>query len=149
MDAREIKSLLDRLQVGTGQKAVALRCDCENLETVCITINDADRVCVTDDHRTFQYLARGNDSTYMPLESLDLTSVQRICDSLAIDFKPAPEDGFPSLECCPDPDESIKGAIERVAEAVDQVFKLAMRSELQHGSAQEGGGQPLARPGSK
>jgi hypothetical protein len=131
MDAKEIKLLLDRLREGIGQKAVALRCDCENLETVYIRIKDTDDVCVTDDHRTFQYLDRGSDSTYIPLESLDLSSVQSICDSLSIDFKPAPEDGFPSLECCPDPDESIAGVVERVAEAVDQVFKLAMRPELQ------------------
>jgi hypothetical protein len=131
MDAKEIKLLLDRLRDGIGQKAVALRCDCENLETVYITINDADDVCVTDDHRTFQYLDRGSDSTYIPLESLDLSSVQSICDSLSIVFKPAPEDGFPSLECCPDPNDSIAGAVERVAEAVDQVFSLAMRLDLQ------------------
>ncbi len=131
MDAKEIKLLLDRLRDGIGQKAVALRCDCENLETVYITINDANDVCVTDDHRTFQYLDRGSDSTYIPLESLNLSSVQSICDSLSIEFKPAPEDGFPSLECCPDPNESIAGTVERVAEAVDQVFGLAMRPDLQ------------------
>ena len=131
MDAKEIKLLLDRLHDGIGQKAVALRCDCENLETVYITINETDDVCVTDYHRTFQYLDRGSDSTYIPLESLNLPSVQSICHSLSIDFKPAPEDGFPSLEYCPDSNESIAGAVERVAEAVDQVFKLAMRPELQ------------------
>jgi hypothetical protein len=131
MDAEEIKLLLARLQDGVGQKSVALRCDCENLETVYITINDADHVCVTDDHKTFQYLDRGSDSTYIALESLDLSSVQSTCDSLSIEFKPAPEDGFPSLECCPDPDDSIAKAVVRVAEAVDQVFQLAMRPELQ------------------
>jgi hypothetical protein len=131
MDAKEIKLLLERLRDGIGQKAVALRCDCDNLETVYITINDADEVCVTDDHRTFQYLDRGSDSTYIPLDSLNLSSVQSICDSLSIEFKPAPEDGFPSLECCPDSNESIGEAVERVAEAVDQVFSLAMRPDLQ------------------
>ncbi|MEZ5329096.1 MAG: hypothetical protein R3F19_28960 [Verrucomicrobiales bacterium] len=48
MDAKEIKLLLDRLRDGIGQKAVALRCDCANLETVYITINDTDDVCVSE-----------------------------------------------------------------------------------------------------
>ena len=131
MNTGDIKLLLERLRAGIGQKSVALRCDCDNLETVYITINESHDVCVTDDHKTFQYLDRGDDSTYIPLESFDLSKVQSICDSLSVDFKPAPADGFPSIEYLPDSGESIAEAVERVAEAVDQVFNLAMSPDIQ------------------
>lgn len=130
MDAREVKELLSRLAAGVRQRAIALRCECENLETAYVIVDEGGDVLVTDDHRTFQYLDRGTDSTYVPVQSLDMVAVRQICDDLRVELKPAPPDGYPSVECVVDLGQPVAEVIERVAEAVDRVFELAMRRDL-------------------
>jgi hypothetical protein len=90
MDAEEVRDLMRQLAGGVGQPRVALRCDCENLETVYVAADEGGTVRVTDDHRTFQYLDKGTDSTYVPLESLDLAQV---CRELRVELRSAPPDG--------------------------------------------------------
>lgn len=130
MDAKGIRELMNRLAGGVGQQKIALRCDCENFETVFVLVDENGEVCVTDDHRTFQYLARGTDATYVPLPSLDMTAASQACAEFCVDLKPAPPDGYPSIECVVGREQSIQETVERVAEAVDRVFNLAMRSDL-------------------
>jgi hypothetical protein len=130
MDVQETKELMSRLAAGVGQRAIALRCECENLETAYVIVDEVGDVLVTDDHRTFQYLDRGTDSTYVPVQSLDMVAARQICDDLRVELKPAPPDGYPSIECVVDLGQPIAEAIERVAEAVDRVFELAMRRDL-------------------
>jgi hypothetical protein len=130
MDAQELKELMTRLAAGVAQRGIALRCDCENLETAYVVVDDVGHVLVTDNHETFYYLARGTDSTYVPLQNLDMAAARQICDDLRVELKPAPPDGYPSIECVVDLGQPIAEAIERVAEAVDRMFDLAMRSDL-------------------
>jgi hypothetical protein len=130
MEAQEVKEMMTRLAAGVGQRAIALRCECENLETAYVIVDEGGGVLVTDDHRTFQYLDCGTDSTYVPARSLDMVAVRQICDDLRVELKPAPPDGYPSIECVVELGQAIREAIERVAAAVDRVFKLAMRRDL-------------------
>ncbi len=121
---------MSRLAAGVGQQGIALRCECENLETAYVIVDEGGHVLVTDDHRTFQYLDRGTNSTYVPVQSLDMDAVRQICDDLCVQLKPAPPDGYPSIECVVGLGQPIAEAIERIAEAVDRVFDLAMRRDL-------------------
>ncbi|MBT3194079.1 MAG: hypothetical protein HN341_16165 [Verrucomicrobia bacterium] len=83
-----------------------------------------------DDHRTFQYLDIGNNSTYVPAESVDVLAVRRACDEVQVSFRNAPPDGYPSIECLVGPSDSVADAVARVAEAVGRVFQLALREDL-------------------
>jgi hypothetical protein len=82
-----------QLAGAVGQPKVALRCDCENLETVYVAVREGGTVRVTDDHRTFKYLDKGTGSTYVPLESLDLAAAARVCRDLRVELRSAPPDG--------------------------------------------------------
>jgi len=130
MDAKEIRDLMQQLAEGVGQRGIALRCDCENLETVYVLVDENGDVRVTDDHRTFQYLDRGTDATYVPLQSLDMATARQACAEFRVELKPAPPEGYPSIECAPEPGEPISDVIERVAAAVDRIFNLASRPAL-------------------
>ncbi len=130
MDAERVRDLMRQLALGVGQGEIALRCDCENLETVYVIVEEGGSVRVTDAHATFQYLDRGTDSTYVPVERLDLEAVRHACQELRVELKPAPPDGYPSIECALNPKEPLSETVERVAAAVDRIFSLAMRPEL-------------------
>jgi hypothetical protein len=130
MDAEQVRDLMRQLGDGVGRRGVALRCDCENLETVYVAVDKDGTVRVSDDHSTFQYLDNGADSTYVPVESLDLAAVAQVCRGLGVELRSAPPDGYPSIECVPKPGEPVSEAVERMAEAIDRVFALAMGPEL-------------------
>ncbi len=130
MNAQEVKELINRLAAGVGQRAIALQCDCENLETAYVIVDKGGDVLVTDAHKTFQYLHDRPSSTYVPFESLDMDAARQICDDLRVELKPAPPEGYPSIECVVGLGQPIAEAVERVAEAIDRVFELAMRSNL-------------------
>ena len=139
MNAQEVKQLINRLAAGVGQRAIALQCDCENLETAYVIVDEGGDVLVTDAHKTFQYLHDCPSSTYVPVESLDMIAARQICNELCVELKPAPPEGYPSIECVVDLGQPIAEAIERVAEAIDRVFELAMRSDLKRkGSPTQG-----------
>ena len=130
MDAEHIGKLMLQLAEGVGQRRIALRCDCENLERVYVIRETGGGIRVTDDHRTFQYLDGGTDSTYVPIASVDLTAARKICQELGVELGSAPPDGYPSIECIPKPGDLVSDVIERVATAVDRIFNLAMRPDL-------------------
>lgn len=130
MDVKKIRDLMRQLAEGVGQRGIALRCDCENLETVYLIVEEGGTIRVTDDHRTFQYLDGGTDSTFVPVASLDLRAARQICQELCVELRPPPPDGYPSIECIPKSGEPISEVIERVATAVDRIFNLAMRPDL-------------------
>ncbi len=130
MDAEQVRDLMQQLALGVGQQEVALRCDCENLETVYVILEQGGSVRVTDDHRTFQFLGSGTDSTYVPAENLDLGAARLACQELGVELKPGPPDGYPSIECVQKPREPLADVVERVAETVDRIFTLATRPEL-------------------
>jgi len=121
---------MQQFVLGTGQHKLALQCDCENLETVYLVLDQDGSVLVTDDHRTFQYLDGGTDSTYVAVESLDLEAARQVCEERGVELKPATPDGYPSIECVLKSGEPLSVAIARVAEAIDCVFSLARRPDL-------------------
>ncbi len=127
MTGREAGELLLRLQEGAVQPRVALKCECENLETVYIRI-ESESVCVTDDHRTFQYLECGGDTSYVKTSDIDLNMARRLCEGLKVEFKDAPVDGFPSIECFVEPNQPIAEVVKRVAEAIDCLFHYALKA---------------------
>jgi len=130
MKAKEISKLLNKLRDALRQPDVTVRCQCDNLETVYIFADQGGGVRVTDDHRTFQYLDTCGNSCYVPVESLDMTVVQRLCEELRVELKPPPPDGYPSIECIVSNGHPVADSVERVAQAVDRVFELAMRKDL-------------------
>ena len=130
MLAQDVGELLLRLHEAVGQREVFLRCECENLETVYVHAGENGVVRVTDDHRTFQYLSVGRDSTYVQLENLDFTVARRLCEELHVELRDAPPNGYASIESLVQPTEPIADAVERVAQAVDRVFQLSMRGDL-------------------
>src|SRR5688572_16795647 len=129
MLANEVQQLLSRLREGIRQ-GVAIRISCDNLETVYVRLEDGDGIRVDDDHRTFQYLTESNDSTYVPVERLDLDSVRKVCAKYQVELVDAPPEGYPRIECRVQPEQLIADAVDRVASAIDEVFELA-RNELQ------------------
>jgi hypothetical protein len=65
-----------------------------------------------------------------PIESLDLAAAAQVCQELRVELRPAPPEGYPSLECVAKPGEPMSDAVERVAKAIDRMFALAMRRDL-------------------
>jgi len=93
MNAEEVRDLMRQLAGGAGQPRVALRRDCENLETVYVAVDEGGTVRLTDDRRTFQYLDERTDSTYVPLESLNLAAAAQVCRELRVELRSAPPNG--------------------------------------------------------
>jgi hypothetical protein len=130
MNAREVRELLQRLQQGIGQTSAALECRCDNLETVYVLATQAGEVVVSDQGRTFAYLGRGTDSTYRPTDELDMAAVAEMCLRSGVALRCDDPEAYPRIECVVDPIGSVAEAVERVAEAVDGVFHLALRDDL-------------------
>jgi hypothetical protein len=93
MNAEKVRDLMRQLAGGVGQPRVALRCDCENLETAYVAVDGRGTVRVTDDCRTFQYLDERTDSTYVPFQSLDLAAAAQVCRELRVELRSASPNG--------------------------------------------------------
>lgn len=130
MLAYEIKTVLSQLESRLGQHAISIRCNCANLEVVYVSLDEGGQVCVSDDHRTFQYLDGSNDSTYVAVGQIDLAAVAAACTHHGVALIPAGEDGFPRIEYKPRTDEPIADAIGKVASAVDAVFQIAINPSV-------------------
>jgi hypothetical protein len=128
--AAEVRELLQQLERGIGQPSVALECRCDNLETVYVSLTRAGEVLVGDQGRTFEYLGRGTDSTYRPTEALDMAAAAEACRRSGAALRCDDPEAYPRIECVVGPTGSVAEVIERVAEAVDQVFQLALRDDL-------------------
>ena len=127
MLAAELQTLLTRLRVGVAQPKITLRCDCENLETVYVHVDNNHAVWVTDSHRTFQYLGAAGNSTYVSLGELDMNAVRQVCNDLGVAVLASPPDGYPGIGRCVTEREPIALVVAQVAEAVERVFHLAMK----------------------
>jgi hypothetical protein len=127
MNDAEIKDLLQRLRLGFQQSNVTLKCDCDNLETVYVSLGEDGKVIVSDRGESIAYLSRGTDSTYRPLADSDFERVAEICQRLGVSLVNDDSEGYPRIECERAFDESVTEAIPRVADAVDQLFQFALR----------------------
>jgi hypothetical protein len=130
MSAGEVRELLQQLQRGIGQPSVALECRCKNLETVYVSLTLAGEVLVGDQGRTFEYLGRGTDSTYRPTEDLGMAAAAEACRQSGAALRCDDPEAYPRIECVVDPTGSVAEVVERVAEAIDRVFHLALRDDL-------------------
>ncbi len=130
MSAGEVRELLQQLQRGIGQPSVALECRCDNLETVYVSLTQAGEVLVSDQGQTFAYLGRGTDSTYRLTEELDLTAAAEACRQFGAALRWDDPEAYPRIEYVVDPAGSVAKVVQRVAEAVDRVFHLALRDNL-------------------
>jgi hypothetical protein len=130
MGADEIRELLERFQRGIGQSSVALECQCVNLETVYVSLTEAGEVVVSDHRETFAYLGHETDSTYRPMEELDMAAAAEACRQSGAVLRIDDPELYPRIECLVDLTGSVAEVIERVAEAVDRVFDLAVRDDL-------------------
>ena len=130
MSAEEVRELLQQLHLGISQPSVALECRCDNLETVYVSLTQAGAVLVSDQGTTFEYLDRGTDSTYRPTEELDMVAAAEACRRSGVTLRCDDPEAYPRIDCVVVPAGSVAEAVERVAEAVDGVFHLALRDDL-------------------
>jgi hypothetical protein len=107
-----------------------LECQCDNLETVYVSLAQADEVLVSDQGQTFGYLVGGTDSTYRSSEELDLAVAAEVCRRSGATLRCDEPESYPRIECLVGIAGSVAEAVERVAEAVDLVFHLALRDDL-------------------
>lgn len=128
MNGAEAKELLERIKLGLRQPTVSIECWCENLETVFVLLADSGEVLVSDGGKSFQYLNRGTDSTYRPVETLQMKEVEAICHRNGVTLIIEDPESFPRMECTVAPNASVADAVERVAEAVDNFFEWARRN---------------------
>jgi len=127
MNSDETKKLIEALHAGLGQPYIAVRCWCDNLETVFLLVDENGQLCVTDNHETFHYLATAGDKNHVSFNELDMNVVSQICESAGVTLTPETEEDFPSLEIRPSSGQDISEAIERVANAIDAIFELSAR----------------------
>jgi hypothetical protein len=121
----EVQQILSRLRAGIGQD-VCLECSCDNLETVYVHLQPDGRVRIDDGHETFKYLTVSGDETYVPVDDLDLAKVGTLVRDRGLELREAPEDGVRSIATWLSPQQPIADAVERVADAIDAIFALAM-----------------------
>jgi hypothetical protein len=124
----ELDRLLRAASGLLGCSDVGIRCSCENLEVVYVEREDG-RLLVTDRRETFQYLARGDDSTY-DLKLLDEATAREICRSHGAELD-ASDEMFPRIQReLASPDDDVAAAVTAVAAAVDAVYRAATRPHL-------------------
>lgn len=130
MNGEEVAKLLKALADGIKQRSIAVQCECENLETVYVLVDEAGNLRVTDSHQTFKYLEEANDRTYKEIKNLDIEEIREVCKGLGVELKDAPPDGYRSIEAEVQPGELIADTVARVADAIDRVFSFAVVDSL-------------------
>lgn len=103
MSPIEVRELLQKLHRGIGQRSVALECQCDNLETVYVSLTSADEVLVSDSGRTFGYLSRETDSHYRPMAQFDMASVAEACRLAGVSLNSEDPEGHPRIETTTSP----------------------------------------------
>jgi hypothetical protein len=129
MLADELEQVLIRLRDGVRQP-VSLECSCENFETVYVHLDETGGIRVDDRRRTFQYLHRSGDDTYVPFEELDLEAMRAAVHDFGVNLLDAPADDYASIECRLGAAQRVSDAVDRVSKAIDAVFHIALRADL-------------------
>jgi hypothetical protein len=104
-----------------GCDELALRCDCENLETVYV-IERYGELAVTDRGETFQYLERSGDDAYA---GIGVERARAICDRHGVELDDGEADGYPKVIDIVR-DKPARAAIEAVSAAVGELFSAAL-----------------------
>jgi len=123
-----LDGLLREASALVGCEDVSIRCWHALLEVVYVERREGDLV-VTDRGETYQYLSRGDDSTY-DMSLLDDDSVREICGKHGVELDTSDPELFPRIERHLSPDDDAASAVTAVAQAIDRVMAEAMRPEL-------------------
>lgn len=121
MRPSELLKLLQQARDDFGCVGVALRCDCENLETVYVT-DRCGELAVTDRGETFQYLDLSRDRAYA---KVDVERARAICLEHGVELHKCDDENYPEVIQVVG-DQTIRAAIEAVSGAVDELFLVAL-----------------------
>jgi hypothetical protein len=127
MLANEIRIQLLRLTESIPDAKPLIEFQCKNFETVFAELGPQETILISDSRKTFAYLGNSGNSTYMPLEQVDMDAVNRICNSLDVQIISASPEQYDAIGCFVPLNQTITPVIKRVAEAIDKIFALAMR----------------------
>jgi hypothetical protein len=120
MDASELSKFLQLAQHEFGCTELALRCDCENLETVYV-VERAGELVVTDRGETFQYIDRSGDEAY---SRIDVEVARMICRRHGAELDDRDVEAYPQV-VQEVGDTPVHAVIEAVSAAVDRLFETA------------------------
>jgi len=121
MRPSELLKFLQQARDDFGCLDVALRCDCENLETVHL-IHRSGELAVTDRGETFQYLDLSRDQTYA---EIDVERARAICLKHGVELHKRDDEHYPEVIQVVG-DQPIRAGIEAVSGAVDELFLVAL-----------------------
>jgi hypothetical protein len=120
VDASELSKFLRLAQHEFGCSELALRCDCENLETVYVVERSGELV-VTDRGETFQYLDRSGDEAY---SRIGVEAARMICHRHGAELDDRDVSAYPEVIQVLG-DTPVQAVIEAVSAAVDELFETA------------------------
>ena len=127
--AARVDQLLREASEVLGCEAIAIRCDCENLETVYVERED-DQIVITDRGETYGYLSRGTDNTY-DLTLLSDENARSICARHGVDFDVTSDaELLPRISRPIGEANDVPGAVQAVAAAIDEIFEAALQPGL-------------------
>jgi hypothetical protein len=121
MDAFELLRFLLEAGDEFGCKDLALRCECENFETVYV-IERSGELAVTDRGETFKYLDRSGDEAYA---QIDVERARAICRQHGVHLDDRDGDEYPEVIQVVG-DKPLRAAIDAVSVVVDEPFSSAM-----------------------
>jgi hypothetical protein len=127
MRSSELLKFLQQVQDDFGCVDVALRCDCENLETVHV-IGRSGELAVTDRGETFQYLDLSTDQAYA---EIDVERAWAICRKHGVELHKRDDEHYPEVIQVVR-DQPIRAGIEAVSAAVDELFSVAVPRRRTH-----------------
>ena len=129
--AAQVVARLNDLRAAVGQSEVTVRVDHENTETVYLEI-DGGALVAHDRGETFYYLAvegpATDDETFRPWSREDATAAARSCGVDLEDESDDDGEGF-RLGVRVAPHAQVGEAVDRVAEAISDVFAAHLRSD--------------------
>lgn len=122
----ELDHLLTKVSQVLGCAEVAIRCDCENLETV-YAEREGDLLLITDRGETYGYLSRGDDSTD-DLGRLTREGARAICERHGVDLWSADDQELhPRIRRAVTASDDVAAVVAAVAAAIDEVFAAVIR----------------------
>ena len=133
--AQPLTEIFTGLRAITGQRRVAVKVDCNNLETVYIEQDTDGRFVVSDRYETFAYLSESTD-TYLSIAELGKATVEKCCVQLnvaLIDL--SPDDGddtaheWKAIGTYATTNVQVRVAVGAVAACVDAIFDYAMKRQ--------------------
>jgi hypothetical protein len=111
-----------------GCEEVSFRCWLPVLEVV-YAEHDGDQIVITDRGETYQYLSRGDDSTY-DIALLDEVTAREICQRYGVELDTSDPELLPRIQRKLTRADDVPAVVAAVGEAIDRINNAAMRPEL-------------------